>query len=122
LRQLSQRYEHAGDGCKTFGLLAVSTSKLYETVLDAPDEAQMKLCYESRLTEFAAKYQYCWSGIIHPRSIAAFLHWTGSVRVTEPYLLVMATQFDIFPLCQPDSDSGLIVRGLKDQFHQLTTT
>jgi hypothetical protein len=43
------------------------------------------------------------------------------VRVKEPYLLVTATEFDFYPLCEPGTKRGYILRSLSDHFQRLIT-
>jgi hypothetical protein len=49
------------------------------------------------------------------------LHWTAPARVTNPYLLTIATNFLFCPLCKPDTRQDYILRSLADRFRRLVT-
>ena len=104
-----------------FGLLALSLGKLDERLVEAGDEADLRAQAIQKLDRFRLEYERHWLKRNTGREVAVFLHWTAPVRVKNPYLLTTATQFHFYPVCEPYTKQGYILRSLHDRFHRLVT-
>jgi hypothetical protein len=120
-RQLRERYKQHHCATEIFGALALSFGKLDEHLVDADDEADLKAQVIQKLDRFRLKYERHWLKRSSGREVGVFLFWSGPVRVKNPYLLITATQFDFYPLCEPYTKQGYILRSLHDRFHRLVT-
>jgi hypothetical protein len=120
-RQLQKRYKQHDTKTKIFGVLALSLGKLDESLTDAYDEADLTAQANEKLERFRLENERHWVTRRTEREIGVFLHWTAPVRVKNPYLLITATNFHIYPLCEPDTRQGYILRALKDRLHRLVT-
>jgi hypothetical protein len=120
-QQLQERYKRHDGRTEIFGALALSLGKLDECLVDADDEADLKAQAIQKLDQFRLEYERHWLKRSTGRETGVFLHWTAPVRVKDPYLLITATQFDFYPLCEPDTKQGYILRALRDRFHRLVT-
>ena len=120
-RQLQERYKQYQQATEMFGLLALSLGKLDERLVEAGDEADLRAQAIQKLDRFRLEYERHWLKRNTGREVAVLLHWTAPVRMQNPYLLIPATQFDFYPLCEPDTKQGYILRSLRDRFHRLVT-
>jgi hypothetical protein len=120
-QQLQKRYKQYDRKTEIFGVLALSLGKLGESLIDANDEADLRAQADKKLERFRLENERHWLKRSTEREIGVFLHWTAPVRVKNPYLLISATNFHIYPLCQPDTRQGYILRSLRDRLHRLVT-
>ena len=120
-QQLQKRYKQYDRKTEIFGVLALSLGKLDESLTDAYDEADLTAQANEKLERFRLENERHWVTRRTEREIGVFLHWTAPVRVKNPYLLITATNFHIYPLCEPDTRQGYILRALKDRLHRLVT-
>jgi hypothetical protein len=120
-QQLQERYAQHDGRTEIFGVLAVSLGKLDDCLVEANDEADLTAQSNAKLERFRKEYERHWLKRITGREVSVFLHWTAPVRVKNPYLLTTATQFHFYPLCQPDTNQGYILRSLHDRFHRFVT-
>jgi hypothetical protein len=120
-QQLQERYAQHDGRTEIFGVLAVSLGKLDDCLVEANDETDLSAQANQKLERFRQEYERYWVKRITGREIAVFLHWTAPVRVKNPYLLTTATQFHFYPVCEPFTKQGYILRSLHDRFHRLVT-
>lgn len=118
-RQLRERYKQYDCATEVFGVLALSLGKLDECLVEADDEADLTAQAIQKLERFRLEYERHWLKRTTGREVGVFLHWTAPVRMKNPYLLISATQFHFYPLCEPHSNQDYILRSLSDRFHRL---
>ena len=119
--QLQERYKKADGRNEVFGALALSLGKLDDCLIDARDEADLRTKANEKLERFRLEYERHWLSRSTGREVAVFLHWTAPVRIQDPYLLITATNFHFYPLCEPHTRQGYMLRALSDRFHRLVT-
>lgn len=120
-QQLKERYIQHEGRTELFGALALSLGKLDGCFVNAEDEEDLKAQVVQKLEGFKLRYERHWRERTTGPELGVFLHWSGPVRVKEPYLLVTATEFDFYPLCEPGTKRGYILRSLSDHFQRLIT-
>ena len=120
-QQLQERYKQYDGRTEIFGALALSLGKLDDCLIEAHDEADLRAQAEKKLDRFRLENERHWLKRSTGSEIGVFLHWSAPVRVKNPYLLITATNFHFYPLCEPYTRQGYILRSLSDRFHRLVT-
>ncbi len=100
-QQLQERYKQYDGRTEIFGALALSLGKLDECLIEAHDEADLRAQGNEKLERFRLEYERHWLRRSTGREIGVFLHWSAPVRMKDPYLLITATNFHFYPLCEP---------------------
>lgn len=120
-QQLQERYKQYDGRTEIFGALALSLGKLDECLIEAHDEADLRAQGNEKFERFRLEYERHWLRRSTGREIGVFLHWSAPVRMKDPYLLITATNFHFYPLCEPYTRQSYILRSLSDRFHRLVT-